>query len=215
MHTTNRSLRPVAARWYYLGLLLGLSLWLGGCASVYRVDSQVQSFDSWDGAVAPQPPQTYRFERLPSLREADAASSQDALEELTRAALARVGWNLADPASAAPWTVQVQAGALKFPRAPWDDPWSGFGPAWGPYPGWGGLWGPGMFMRMDLPYYERKVSLVVRQAATGRVVYETRAAHDGRWNSSPELWGAMLDAALRDFPKPPAGPRQINIDLPR
>jgi hypothetical protein len=68
---------------------------------------------------------------------------------------------------------------------------------------------------MDWPYYQRKVSLLVRQADSGQVVYETHAAHDGRWNSSHELWCAMLDAALQGLPTPPAGARQVNIDLPR
>lgn len=201
-----------------LGTTLGLSLLLGGCASVYRVDSQVQSFARWgppgSTTTAPAAPQSYRFERLPSQREGDAAVSQDRLEELTRAALARAGWNLAETSGAAPWTVQVAGGALKLPRAPWEEPWDGFGGSLGIYGGHG-FWGTSMFMRMDLPYYERQVSLVVRQAATGQVVYETSARHDGRWNSSPELWSAMLDAALRDFPNPPAGARQVNIDVPR
>ena len=61
----------------------------------------------------------------------------------------------------------------------------------------------------------REVALVVRHAASARVVYESRAAHEGRWNSTPELWGAMLDAALRDFPTPPDGARQVNIEVPR
>ena len=49
---------------------LGLGLLLGGCASVYRVDNQVQSFARWGtAATAPAAPQSYRFERLPSQRE--------------------------------------------------------------------------------------------------------------------------------------------------
>lgn len=209
----NRQTTPI--RRALLGATLGLSLLLGGCASVYLVDNQVQSFARWGStANAPAAPQSYRFERLPSQREGDAAASQATLEDLARAALARLGWNLADPADATPWTVQVSGGALKLPRAPWEDPWDGFGAGWGLYGGSGG-WGSTLFMRMDIPYYERQVSLVVRQAATGQVVYETSARHDGRWNNSPELWSAMLDAALRDFPNPPSGARQVNIEVPR
>ena len=44
---------------------------------------------------------------------------------------------------------------------------------------------------------------------------ETRADHESRWNSTPALWQAMLEAALRDFPAPPDGPRLVNIELPR
>lgn len=210
---------PEATRRVLLVLALGMGLLAGGCASVYRVDNQVQSFAGWGvGSSAPAAPQTYRFERLPSQREGQAAASQDELETLARAALARVGWNLAESTTtpAPPWTVQVSAGALKLPRAPWEEPWDGIDARWG----WGlhaasGGWGGALFMRMDIPYHERKVTLVVRRTGTGQVVYETSARHDGRWSSSPQLWGAMLDAALRDFPNPPAGARQVDIDLPR
>lgn len=209
---TNRLLRQGRLLLAALGLLA-----LGGCASVYLVDNQVQSFARWDATSVPAAPQSYRFERLPSQREGDAAASQDVLENLTRAALARVGWSLAEPAVVAPWTVQVAADTLRLPRPPWESPWGGFG-----YAGSGHLfmgfgdpfWGSG-FMHIDTPYYERKLSVVIRQAASHQVVFETRAAHDGVWHGSAELWGAMLDAALRDFPAPPAGARQVNIEVPR
>ena len=216
-------------------LFAGLALVaLGGCASAYLVDNQVQSFARWaDRAsapgvpvVIPQAPQIYRFERLPSQREGKTASGQDELEKLTQLALAKVGWTRAAEGASSPWTVQVDAGTLRLPRAPWESPYDGY---------WGGGFGPGfampgrdyvvtaggqiiwmpMFPRMESPYYKREVSLVIRHAATGKVVYETRAAHDGRWNSSNALWSAMLEAALRDFPAPPEGPRQVNIEVPR
>jgi hypothetical protein len=216
-------------------LALGL---LTGCASVYRVDSQVQSFARWVDPTAPtvaatsavpQAPQLYRFERLPSQAAENAARGQADLEAIARTSLAKRGWTLAEQGVSARWSVQMSGGTLKLPRAPWEEPWDGFGYGGG-FGGFGGLGFPGrnyvvtgsgqviwtpVFMRMDLPYYERKVSLLIRNAGNGQVVYETHAAHDGRWNSSPELWGAMLDAALQDFPAPPAGVRLVNIDLPR
>jgi len=217
------------------GLALGL---LTGCASVYRVDSQVQSFARWTDPAAPtaaatsaiaQAPQLYRFERLPSQAAENAARGQADLEAIARTALAKRGWTSAEPGVSARWSVQVGGGTVKLPRAPWEEPWDGFGYGGG-FGGFGGfgfpgrdyvvtgsgqvIWAP-VFMRMDLPYYQRKVSLLIRNAGNGQVVYETHAAHDGRWNSSPELWGAMLDAALQDFPAPPAGVRQVNIDLQR
>jgi hypothetical protein len=218
--------------------LAGLALTLlSGCASVYLVDNQVQSFARWTDSAAPataatpapataptavpQAPQSYRFERLPSQGEGLSAAGQNELEAMARTALAKVGWTLHEGPTPAPWTVQVSAGTVQLPRAPWDDPWYGY---------WGGLgfprhdyaitasghiiWSP-LFLRMDSPYYKREVSLVVRHAASARVVYESRAAHEGRWNSTPQLWGAMLDAALRDFPTPPNGVRQVNIEVPR
>lgn len=230
---------PRRAALLITGLALGM---LTGCASVYRVDSQVQSFARWSDAATPtaaaatnaipQAPQLYRFERLPSQAAENVARGQADLEAITRTALAKRGWTQAEPGVSARWSVQVSGGTLKLPRAPWEDPWDGFGygGGFGGFGGFGGLGFPGrdyvvtgsgqviwapVFMRMDLPYYERKVSLLIRNAGNGKVVYETHAAHDGRWNSSPELWGAMLDAALQDFPAPPEGVRQVNIDLPR
>ena len=44
-----------------------------------------------------------------------------------------------------------------------------------------------LFMRMDMPYHERQVSILIRSASAGQVVYETSARHDGRWNSNPTL----------------------------
>lgn len=207
-------------RWRLLLAALGL-LALNGCASVYLVDNQVQSFARWDAARAPAAPQSYRFERLPSQSVGEGADAQDRLESLTRAALARVGWSLAEAAAPAPWTVQVSASTLRLPRAPWEDPrtgpWVGDG-FWGGghlfIGSGGGVWGSG-FMRLDTPYYQRQVSLLIRQTGHGPVVFETRAAHDGVWHSTPELWSAMLDAALRDFPAPPSGTRQVNVEVPR
>ncbi|WP_372656826.1 DUF4136 domain-containing protein [Hydrogenophaga sp.] len=214
-----------------LTLVLGAALLgLGGCASVYLVDNQVQSFAKWpDSGSAkapqpPQPPQNYRFERLPSQHEGTARQLQDALDALARTALAQRGWHLVDPDKPqnAHWTVQISANTLRLPRAPWDDPWRMQGGFWDGFPGRDYVvtgqgqivWMP-HFMPPQAPYYQREVALVVRQASSGQVVFETRAAHDGRWSGAPELWGAMIEAALRDFPLAPAGVRQINVEVPR
>lgn len=212
--THARNSRP--RRWRLLLLTLGL-LALSGCASVYLVDNQVQSFARWDAASAPTAPQSYRFERLPSQHEGAVAASQDALEDLTRAALARVGWSHAEPTVSAPWRVQVTVDTLRLPRPPWEEHWGGFGHVGGSrlFVGFGDPIRGSGFMHIDTPYYQRKLSVVVRQATSHQVVFETRAAHDGVWHGTPELWSAMLDAALRDFPAPPVGMRQVNIEVPR
>lgn len=205
---------------------------LSGCASVFLVDNQVESFPRWQdraaNAAVPAPPQVYRFERLPSQEQQRSASGQDELERLAEAALAKHGWTRAAANVSAPWAVQVDASTLRLPRAPWDDPWMN---GWGPW-GWGHpfampgrdyvvtgsgqvLFFPMMGPRFESPYYQRAVSLLIRDARTARVVYETRAGHDGRWNSTPGLWSAMLDAALQGFPVPPPGVRQVNIEVPR
>lgn len=223
-------MRPLSTCWmarrWAASVVLAAAGLLGGCASTYRVDSQVESFARWTesgsaSAALPQAPQTYRFERLPSQREGEAGARQDTLESLARQALNPLGWTAADGPSAAPWTVQVAASASRSARSPWDDPWPHVWPVFGLGIGSQGarvsgrlVWGP-VFPYHDLPYTQRKVSLVVREAASGRVVYETQAAHDGRWNDLPELWRAMISAALRDFPAPPTGPREVTVDLPR
>lgn len=204
------------------------ALLLSGCASVFLVDNQVESFPRWQdrapNAAVPAAPQIYRFERLPSQQDERGARGQDELERLAEASLAKLGWSRAAPGVSAPWLVQVSASTVRLPRAPWEDPWDRWGPYGSPLalPGRDYVvTGNGQviffpaFPRFESPYYQRAVSLVVRDASGGRVVYETRGAHDGRWNSSPALWVAMLDAALAGFPTPPAGVRQVNIEVPR
>jgi hypothetical protein len=225
-------------------VLAGAALMLGGCASTWRVDNRVESHARWSESdhpqnVPPQAPQTYRFERLPSESEGEPAQRQTVIESLARDELVRLGWTLAEGAAPAPWKVQVSASGQRVARAGLDDPW----PYAHPYPyGWpyvwpyfnlgvgghGGrvtghlgvsgplFWGP-VFPHPypERPYVLRKVSVVVRDAATGRVVYETQAAHDGVWNDSPQLWRSMFSAALSDFPTPPSTVRRVDIDLPR
>jgi hypothetical protein len=231
--TTPTPHRPCAGL-LRLGVAAGALLVLSGCASVFLVDNQVQSYARWadrptpTGATTPIPqaPQVYRFDRLPSQQDNRSGAGQDELERLASISLAKVGWTPAAAGVTALWTVEVSGGTLRLPRAPWESPYDGY---------WGGGFGPGfgfpgrdyvvtgtgqiiyapLFLRMETPYYKREVSVIIRHAASGRVVYETRAAHDGRWNSSNALWTAMLDAALSNFPAPPAGLRQVNIEVPR
>lgn len=221
------------ATWKRCALVLSLLVGLSGCAGVYRVDNQVESFARWSEAATPSgdakisaspvpaPPQQYRFERLPSQDSGPGARPQTELEQLAQSALAPLGWALADAPASAPWTVQVQAESTRLPRAPWEDPWDSWGGGWSGRvfigsagSGAGVMWSP-WIMRSEFPYHLRQVSLLIRESATGRVVYETRAAHDGRWNSTLALWRAMLEAALKDFPHPPTGVRQVNLDVPR
>lgn len=206
-------------------LVLSLLLMLAGCAGTYRVDSAVQSYARWGGdiatglpatrAAAPAAPQTYRFERLPSQARGQPGESQDRLEAWAQDALQAHGWTLAPtPGATAPWRVEVAGIALRA-----EDPWADADGRWrfhGHFvTGNGHVFLSPMFaMPLDRPWVQRQVVLVIRDAATGQVVYETRASHEGRWNSTPALWQAMLQAALRDFPMPPEGTRQIDIDLP-
>lgn len=212
------------------GALLLATLALGGCGSVIRLENDVRSYANWQptavGEPAPLPAHgdLYRFERRPSQSQGPAAQEQQAIEAIARSALEKVGLRAApETPGASPlalrWTVEVDARSLRLPHAPWeDDRWPGFGM---PGPGYyvnrqGQLVSRGpVFAVPPTPYYQRELSLVMRDARNGQVVYETVAAHDGPWADGPKLWAALLDAALQGFPQPPAGPRRVVIEVPR
>jgi hypothetical protein len=196
-------------------LLLAAVATLSGCATSWVVDSDVKSFSS----LSTVPPgATYRFERLPS-QQADTAR-QDSLEAMAAAALDKVGLRRDDakPQYSAQIGARVTAGL-----SPWADPWLFDGP-WGyGYGGgygygrrlYGSGWygGPAYFPPAANPWYEREVSIVLREAGSNRVVYETRARNDGPYNASAAILPVMFQAALQGFPNPPQGERRVNIDL--
>jgi hypothetical protein len=62
--------------------------------------------------------------------------------------------------------------------------------------------------------YRYEVSLLLRDLRNGQVVYETRAVHFGPWLDTRNILPVMFQAALKDFPNPPAGGRKINIEIP-
>ncbi|MET3497541.1 DUF4136 domain-containing protein [Variovorax boronicumulans] len=183
---------------------------LSGCATSWVVDSDVKSFSS----LATVPPgATYRFDRLPS-QQADTAR-QESLEAMAAAALDKVGLRRDDakPQYSAQIGARVTAGL-----SPWADPWLvgggwGYGGGYGRY-GYGGWYGgPAFFPPAANPWYEREVSIVLREAGSNRVVYETRARNDGPYNASAAILPVMFQAALQGFPNPPQGERRVNIDL--
>ena len=207
-------------RWTRTALLCAPLLLLAGCASTRLVDSDVQSFSQL--RALPAPP-TYRFER--TLSQQAQPAQQDLLEAQAAQALAKVGMQHTGGSPAA-YRVQVEARMQRELQPYWYDPWDNW---YGPWGGWGwglglgtgwggrgGFYGGGLAMRFPPPtQYRREVMLVLREAASGSVVYETRAVHDGIWNDSPAVFAAMLDAALTGFPVPPAGPRRVNVEIPR
>ncbi|MYZ51835.1 hypothetical protein [Malikia spinosa] len=201
--------RAMTRRLGGLSLLAG-ALLLGGCAGAIRLENDVRSYADWSAgpageAARPVPGDRYRFERRPSQLQAPAAQ-QEALEAIARDALAR-------------WTVELGARSVRLPYAPWDEPAR---PSFGVSVGIGHVFPHGsvgfgmpLFPHLTTPYYQREVSLVLRDARSARVVYETQASHDGPWADNPTLWAALLDAALQGFPQAPAGPRRVVIEVPR
>ena len=190
-------------------LLAAATIVLSGCASTYTLDNQVQSFSQLAG-VPTQP--SYRFERSLS-QQADPA--QQALEGLADPALFKAGFRRDDAAPR--YSVQVSASTVRS-LSPYGDPW-------GPW-GWGG-WGVGFGRRhfgaaiggpwpgSDPYWFHREVSVVVRELASTKVVYETHAVSDGPWLDNRMVLPAMFDAAMQGFPTPPPGPRRVDIQVGR
>jgi hypothetical protein len=185
-------------------LALGAVLLLAACASTYTLDNTVQSFSQLGALSAPA---TYRFERLPS--QQDPAHAQ--LEGMADTALHAVGLKRDDAAPR--YSVQIAARTAET-LSPWADPWDRFG--WGFGGGWG--WrrhaGVGFGMHYESPWYHREVNVLVRELATNKVVYESRAISDGPYFDAAKVFPAMFQAALQGFPNPPQGPRQVNIPIP-
>ena len=224
----------------FLLLVLASTLALAGCASRWVVDSDVRSFSSLPADAVAGPGATYRFERLPSQQQDERAARQaDSLEALAAPALAAAGLSRND--AAARYSVQLGA-RVGLTFSPWDDPWLGpwgFGGGWGPrsyvglgvgvgggrfhgrgYGGWGGWggagFGPGFgggWYGASTPWYSREVSVVLRELASNRVVYETRARNDGPYSSDAPVLGTMFKAALQGFPVPPQGERRVDIEI--
>jgi hypothetical protein len=63
--------------------------------------------------------------------------------------------------------------------------------------------------------YRHEVGLLLRDLGTGQLVYETSATHVGPWSDRYNILRALLAAALKDFPNPPAGSRLIKVEIPR
>lgn len=181
-------------------VLVATTALLTACGLPRKIDSDVQSFVGTPAAVAPA---TYRFERLPS--QANAAQ-QSALEAQTATALSRVG--LTQDTHQAKYVVQLSVEVTQLGQ-----PYSGFS--------MGGFWGSGRygngatfgFMGEPL-WYRHNVQLLLRDAASNQLAYETSARFEGPWSDTDNLLPAILEAALQGYPNPPGGRRTVVIELP-
>lgn len=180
---------------------------LTGCAGGYLLDNNVQSFSHLT-ALPAQP--TYRFERLPSQQD----PSQAQLEAMADAALHKAGLRRDDANPR--YSVQVSA-QLQRVLSPWANPWNGWG-HWGGV----GLGHRGVSLgfgfplgRMESPWFQREVSVIIRELPSNRAVYETRATNAGPWMDNSSVIPVMFQAALQGFPTPPTGPRRVDIHVAR
>lgn len=208
---------------------------LAGCSTVRVIDSDVTAFQTWK-STPPGPGTPYRFERLPSQQANDA--QQSLIEAAARPALAKVG--LVQNDTAPRYSVQVLLNTQLVERV-LADPFAyggvggfgsfgGFGGGFGGlggYPGagrFGGVYGFGgsrgasIGLAFPLGFYEsstfkHELTVLMRDLGSQQVGFETRAVHLGPWNDGLNLLPALLDAALRGFPQPPAGTRRIDVEL--
>jgi hypothetical protein len=199
---------------------------LAGCSGMRIVDSQVAAFSKLEALPAQA---SWRFERLPSqqnLQEVQAAR-QSKLEAMAAQELAKFGFKPqaekeGTTNAAARYSVQLSARIQRLERGPFDhgyEPWGGYGAG---LPGRDYVvTGSGrviylpVFPSMPPPWFVREISLIIRDTADNRVVYETKAQHEGRWADDEAVLPAIFAAALQGFPKPPDGKRLVNIEIPR
>jgi Domain of unknown function (DUF4136) len=198
---------------YAQSAIVLVAFWLSGCSGMRLVDNRVESFSTLNALPAPA---TYRFERLPS-QQADAAA-QDALEAAAQTALSKVGLQFTSGAAA--YTAQVNARVERddyagnpyghrlndgiFAMPGLDYVVTGSGRV---------VWAPSL-LSYPHPYYKREVSLMLRDAKSNAVVFETRARFESHWSDSNAIYPAMLDAALQGFPQPPTGARRVDVQIP-
>ena len=195
-----------------LGCVLLAACLLSGCATNYLLDTNVQSFSGLTAAPA-QP--TYRFERLPSQQ----SPMQAQLEALADPALHKAGFRRDDANPRYSVNVNGQLQRVLSPWAyPYGYPWNGMG--WGAFGGFGhrrglgvGVGFGGPFHGNESPWYQRDVSLIVRELPSNRVMYETSASNAGPWVDSNAVFPALFEAALQGFPTPPPGPRRVDIQI--
>jgi hypothetical protein len=57
------------------------------------------------------------------------------------------------------------------------------------------------------------VSIVMRNATTQQIVYETSAQRQDVWTDDPAIFGVLFDAALTGFPNPPRGSRVVRTTI--
>jgi hypothetical protein len=168
----------------------------------------VSTYSRWP---AERKPATYAFERLPSQQARPAES--DTLEASAAQALAKAGFTPVQPGQTPDVLVQVGAGDARVAVNPWDEPlwWrGGFGfHRYGPWmsPRWG------MGMQWDFPRYERQVGLLIRDRASGKPLYESRARSEGNSPAQSSVLTAMFEAALMDFPRLGINPRRVVVEV--
>jgi hypothetical protein len=182
-------------------VLVGLAL--AGCGTPRMIDSSVRSFNTATAELPLEGPFSFRFERLPS-QQADA-QSQDRLENIALPVLAEKG--LVPDALAPRFTLELRMAVDPINQT---DPFHGH---WGFGSSGSGLWAQSRSMGLQPTRYRYSVHLLLRDAASKTVVFESTAMHEGPWSDRAAVLPAVLLAAVQDFPQGSDKPRRVLIDL--
>lgn len=175
---------------------------LAGCSTTRLIDSQVRSFTT-TADVPADGPFSFRFERLPS-QQADA-QAQDRVEDMALPVLAQKG--LLPDALAPRFTLELR---MAMEAANQTDPFHGH---WGFGTIGSGVWMQPMPMGLQATSYRYSVHLLLRDAASKAVVFESTAQHEGPWSDRAAVLPAVLLAAVQDFPQGSDKARRVLIDL--
>jgi len=212
--------------WTLLFAILGVAF-LSGCSTVRIIESQVQTTAQWL-VQSPAPTQAqFRLERLP----ADANNLQAGWAEVELvSALAPLGWTRNDVD--AQYSVWIGVRAAEFITDAWGrpvrGPWinhvyigvgTGFRPRGvGTGVGWSLMTPVYPGMRPGFPPsvgYVQEVSIIIRDLASSRVVYQTTATHDSPWSDHSNILRAMISASFQGFPNPSVSRRRVDTTLTR
>jgi hypothetical protein len=179
-----------------------------GCAALNTIYAEVSTWGEWP---ADRKPSTYAFDRLPSQQA--RADEADRLEAAARPALEKAGFTPAAAGATPDVLVQVAARTSRSAPDLWADPlwWRGgfsyyrrtwSGPIWVIDP------------RFESSRYEREVALLLRDAASGKPLYEARASNEGSTSGGSGMVAALFQGALIDFPRSGPNPRPVRVQLP-
>ena len=199
----------------FLGALAPLLL--SGCAGMRLLEIDVRTISALSapdlaGGAG------YRFER-PLSQEEQAQGDLEAIVERALLAAASPLRRAADPLLAR-YSLLATARTLAYAQ----DDEGGLAPM-GPGHGQaqislgpGGYSGPLRYARPSMIFtflYRSEVALVLRDLRSMKIVYESQAKHEGPWPDRATVYASMFEAALRDFPNPPAESRRLRVEIPR
>lgn len=184
------------------------ALVLGGCATTPRPDAEVQAFSKLS---APMGQVSFRFEVLPSHQDANKRRTE--VEAMAERALSKVGLSRSETQPR--FSVQVGARVHREDRLEWPDNWH-YGWGWyGPRHFSPSLRASSLWGLHTTPWFQREVSLTLRDLSSGEVVYETHARQEGTGGETNAILEALFNAALGEFPSASGAVRPVVLQLPQ